>query len=621
MNPDGSVTRCKLRSLAFSSRISDMPLSSRRKGRFFPGLSLSHISLYLVGLMWVWPFLHNIHRYPITAFYQEWWATALGLCAITLLLTTDYWRQPEVPRIVLLPIGMMLLVLVQFALGKIYYFDQALLYTLYLLWAALLVMLGRHLRAELGLPMMAVTLACFLLAGAELSAAAGVLQQYRLHTFLDAAIAAKKSAAVFGNLGQPNHFADYVTLGLVSLGLLVSDRRLRIWQTLLLAMPLLFVLVLSGARAPWLYLLCLAGLAFLWQRHESSCRPLFYYSLLLLFGFGLMHLVVQIPWLAAPGSSITSIDRLTGNGVAFGTGGDNAIRLKIWREAGLMLAQFPLLGIGFGQFAWHHFVLGPSLSSVHFTGMYNNAHNLVMQLAAETGLSGLVIFAATLSPLVWQIGKAPRTPHLWWGCGLLAVLGVHSLLEYPLWYAYFLGIAAVTLGMLDVSNYSLKLRNLGRLSVAVVLLLGMLSLSQLAHGYRKLETLLALRPASENDVGYVNRMRDGFVEVQQQSLLRPYGELFLSSLIDVNEDYLAEKLALNERVMHFVPANDVVYREALLLALSGKQGEAEQQMQLAAWSFPGEFPRALENLRDLARKDPTHFDALLKFATVEIKEP
>ncbi len=598
-----------------------MPLSSRRKQGLFPGLSLSHISLYLVGLMWVWPFLHNVHRYPITTFYQEWWAAVLGLCATSLLLSANYWRQPEVPRIVLLPVGMLLLILVQFALGRIYYFDQALLYSLYLLWAALLIMLGKQLRVEFGLPVIAVTLACFLLAGAELSALVGVLQQYGLHTFLDAAITVKNGAAVFGNLGQPNHFADYITLGLVSLGLLAVNSKLRSWQTLLLAAPLLFVLVLSGSRAPWLYLLCLVGLSFLWQRREVSCRPLFHYCLLLLFGYGLMHLLVQIPWLVAPGSSITSLDRMHGHGSAgFVSGGDNAIRLNIWREAALMLTQFPLLGIGFGQFAWHHFLLGPELSSVHFTGMYDNAHNLVMQLAAETGLSGLLLFAAILSPLLWRIGKAPRTPYLWWGCGVLLVLGMHSLLEYPLWYTYFLGVAAITLGLLDSSHYRLKMGKLGRLSMVAVLLLGMLSLAQLWDGYRQLETLLASRPASGNDTKYVARMRDGFEHARQQALLRPYAELFMSSLIEVNEEHLAEKLDLNERAMHFVPANDVVFRQALLLAQSGRQAEAQRQLQLAAWSYPGELPAALDDLRDLARKDPAHFDALLKFSVQKFKE-
>ena len=127
-------------------------------------------------------------RLPLTTFYQEWGAAVLGLCAMPLLVTRRYWQQPEIPRIVLLPIGLMLLVLVQFAFGKIDYFSQTLLITLYLLWAALLIMLGQRLREELGLPVLATALAAFLLVGAELSTLVGVLQHFQWHSFLDGVV-------------------------------------------------------------------------------------------------------------------------------------------------------------------------------------------------------------------------------------------------------------------------------------------------------------------------------------------------------------------------------------------------------------------------------------------------
>ena len=44
--------------------------------------------------------------------------------------------------------------------------------------------------------------------------------------------------------------------------------------------------------------------------------------------------------------------------------------------------------------------------------------------------------------------------------------------------------------MLDYSSYRLELRRLGRLSVATMLLLGLLSLMQMWQGYRKVEVLL-----------------------------------------------------------------------------------------------------------------------------------
>gem|GEM_PF-6063564 len=101
-----------------------------------------HISLALVGLMWVFPFLHYRHENPLTAFDQEWWSAMLGVLALSLLTAREFWRQPEIPRIAQLPIALIVVVLLQLVLGKMAYFDQALLYILYLLFAALLMLLS-----------------------------------------------------------------------------------------------------------------------------------------------------------------------------------------------------------------------------------------------------------------------------------------------------------------------------------------------------------------------------------------------------------------------------------------------------------------------------------------------
>ena len=142
----------------------------------------AHISLAFVGLMWVFPFLYYHHAYPLTTFYQEWLAALLGVCALPLLLTRRYWQAPQVPGIVLLPIGLMLILLLQFMLGIIIHFDHVLMLSLYLLFAALLMMLGQHLREEIGMQRLATVLAVCLLIGAELNTLAGVLQHYRWDT-------------------------------------------------------------------------------------------------------------------------------------------------------------------------------------------------------------------------------------------------------------------------------------------------------------------------------------------------------------------------------------------------------------------------------------------------------
>ena len=190
----------------------------------FASLHLTHISLALVGLMWVFPFLHYRHQYPLTTFDQEWWSAMLGVLALTLLAARSFWQQPEIPRIAQLPIGLIVIVLLQMALHKVAYFNQGLLYILYLLFAALLMLLGARLRECFGLEKLALVLAGFLFVGAELNALIGVLQHYRWHTFLDTVVVMKVSSSVYGNLAQPNHFANYIALGLISLGLLLQQQ-------------------------------------------------------------------------------------------------------------------------------------------------------------------------------------------------------------------------------------------------------------------------------------------------------------------------------------------------------------------------------------------------------------
>jgi O-antigen ligase len=576
--------------------------------------SLTHISLALVGLMWVLPFLNYRHAYPLTTFYQEWWSALLGVLALTLLTARDFWKQPEIPRIAQLPAALIGVVLAQWVLGKVVYFDQALLYILYLLFAALLMSLGARLRDCLGITKMSLVLAIFLLAGAELSALIGVLQQYHWNTPLDSVIVRKISSSVYGNIAQPNHFANYIALGMISLGLLFQLQKLRAVQVALLAMPLLFVMTLSGSRSSWLYLLMMAGLAWWWARNDARQRPLLRYSLLLIAGFGIMHLIVQLPFVTGTENSVNTAQRL------FGDNASGGVRLFLWREASLMFLQSPWLGAGFGQFAWQHFQLLPTLHPSGIVGLYNNAHNLIFQIGAEAGIAGLLALFLSLGVWLFGLRRSALDEAHWWGYAALGVMAIHSLLEYPLWYTYFVAIAAILLGALDETRYRLELSNVGRISVFAVLLLGLISLMQLLSGYRDLEQVQEIRSESGVDAGTSGLLRDKLVSIHGSSLLSPYAELFMSSLIEENGDHLKEKLAVNTRVMHFVPIGPVVYRQVLLLAQAGELEQAKNILVQAFWSYPDDYDKPRQQLLELAEKDPAHFSALLEFALKQEQE-
>ena len=571
--------------------------------------------------MWVLPTLYPDHPLPLPAFYGEWVAALLGLCALSLLVAKRCWMQLKIPYIFLLPVALSLLVLLQFSIGRVVYLEQCLLFILYMAWAALLIVLARQLREVLGLPAVITALAVFLLVGAELSSLIGIVQHYPGNTFLDTFVMQTESAIVVANIAQPNNLANYLTLGLVSLGLLFTRWKLRVWQVMVLASPLLFVLVLTSSRSPWLYLPCLAGMAFLWQRRDKSCTPLLHFSLLMLLGFGLMHFVVQIPWLIGPHGNSSMLQRL----LASATQG---IRLPIWHEAWLMFAQHPGLGAGFGQFPWQYVQLSsivrdPTLSNLNI--YVEHAHNLVMHLAAEMGLAGLLILFGTLGLWLVQAYRAPRTIYHWWGCGVLAVLGMHSMLEYPLWYAFFLGIAAITLGVFDYSTWrwpsGWSIGVAGSGLMVAVLLAGGVVLSKMLPDYNKLANLHADQPKYDKPDPIISRqIREDLMRMQAQAtLLRANVE---SQLGEAGWNHTADKGALNDRVMRSIPSHSAVHRGALLLAREGRQSEARAQIERAIWTYPAEFPALQKQLEDLARldRDPSRFPALLSFGLQKYEE-
>jgi hypothetical protein len=113
-------------------------------------------------------------------------------------------------------------------------------------------------------------------------------------------------------------------------------------------------------------------------------------------------------------------------------------RFGIWANTLALIAREPWTGAGFGGFnlAWS---MAPFPGRP--TAFFDHAHNLPLHLLAELGLPlGGAICALLLLALwrAWRGGAGPQAPLQRCAAMFALMIGVHSLLEYPLWYAYFL---------------------------------------------------------------------------------------------------------------------------------------------------------------------------------------
>lgn len=577
--------------------------------RSLPGFSLAHFSLAFAGLLWTLPFLQPQHYFPMPMFRSEWLAFALGLVALILLATKRAWHDGRLPAVALAPLGLAALVLLQAALGRVPYAAQAFTATLYLVWASLLIMLGAALRRELGMATVASALAWCLVIGGELSAAIGLLQYYDISTVLNPLIMPKVTGQIYANLAQPNHFANYTALALVSVAYLFAGGRMRGIGTIFAAAPLLFVLGLSGSRSAWLYLLGAFVLALLMhaRRNDVQSRRLFVCAGSMIIGFYLAQWIYALPWLVpVSGRAVTATERL------FSAAGISE-RFQMWREAWWMFLQAPLFGLGWGQFAWHDFEFKALFGYVFALGVATHAHNLVLQLLAETGLAGALLITGGAMLWLWDLRRHVFDPEHWWLLALLATIGIHSMLEFPLWHAYFLGVAAIALGLGATRFYALRLQRTGPAAAALLLLAGFFNAFTVWYGYRDFERMFVqgARPFPGEEVAAI------VLRGQQDPVLEPYVELAASVYARVDREQLQDKLELNGRVMRFMPADIVVYRQALLLAMDGQAEAARGLFVHAMRVYPDILPRITAMLRELAARHPAEFAPLLELATAK----
>jgi O-antigen ligase len=130
-------------------------------------------------------------------------------------------------------------------------------------------------------------------------------------------------------------------------------------------------------------------------------------------------------------------------------GAGSPSRVAILRNTLSLIADNPW-GVGWGGFnrAW---TLTPFPDRP--IAFFDHCHNLPLQIVAELGW---LLGGAVLGALAWALWRCAVIAWRAAGEGavqrraplmLLLVVGAHSLLEYPLWYAYFLLPTACALGL------------------------------------------------------------------------------------------------------------------------------------------------------------------------------
>ncbi|HZF78682.1 MAG TPA: Wzy polymerase domain-containing protein [Rubrivivax sp.] len=238
-----------------------------------------------------------------------------------------------------------------------------------------------------------------------------------------------------GNLRQPNHLSSLLLWSCIAVIALHELGRLRRAYAIPLLTAFVFAVVLTASRTGLVSvaLLALWGLA---DRRLSKPARLLLLAAPVVYALSWWLMVL---WADLSQHSFGGSQRIAEADVS-------SSRLAIWRDTLALIRMHPWTGVGLGEFnfAW---TLTPLPNRP--TAFFDHTHNLPLQLLVELGIP---IGGAILALLSWALwlgfrqawSYQPAARSTAQRCAMLMVLmiGLHSLLEYPLWYSYFLLPAA-----------------------------------------------------------------------------------------------------------------------------------------------------------------------------------
>ena len=434
-----------------------------------------------------------------------------------------------------------------------------------------------------------------------ISSLMALLQYFGVAMAFDPWINQTRAGEAFANLRQRNQFATLTNMALAALIWLAATGRLstsvkgsssqatRSWLALLACSMLAMGNAASSSRTGLMQLALLCVLFGLWRAWRQPAVRSILITAVAVYALATLLLPVA-----------AGFDLSTHGMMARLRSGDApcASRITLWSNVLHLIGQKPWLGWGWGELDYAHYYT--LYDGARFCEILDNAHNLPLQLAVELGLPAAILLCGGFT--WWVLRQKPwfeTHPNRQLAWTVLAVILIHSMLEYPLWYGPFQVAAIFCAGLLWRSESFAKIpENESNRSPAHIfrLVLAIILIAFCIYALRDYNRISQIYLAPEaRDMDYrsdtLGKIRDSWLFENQVS----FAELVLSPLTPENAQWTYDNAS---RMLHYSPEPRVVEKLIESAVLLGRDDEASVHLARFKAAFPLDHARwALANTK------------------------
>ena len=519
--------------------------------------------------------LNPVHTRPWPGFFSELFA----FIGVILLLPILWQKKVVVPRISLPFLFIAFIPLVQYGFGQIFFYSNAILSFSYLFYFWLTLVIGFNLtinqnKLNGGDSFNLYNFLAYFFIFCGLVSSVMMYFQWLGLAQASSFIMSYSGNRPYANMAQPNHLATFLYAGICSCWYLFEKYRINKIQLVISGGVLLFSVVLTQSRTAWLITVFISFFLFHYVRKKSlrlSKKTILYSIVYFIFvSLVLPYLNSFLSHYFSINSTHTVYDRAT---TGFG-------RLNIWNQMYHAIVQSPWIGYGWNQTTAAQFNVVDAISGREWA---TSAHKLFLDILVWCGIPLGLLIILFFTYFYFNLFKGISNIEGAFVFLIISSFIIHALLEYPLYYAYFLLPFGLMCGTL-VINKQYKELIIKKIYILYIFVLSLLGLTFIASEYVKVEDNLfagrlhAMGNLKSNvELPYRLYFFDNFN--QRAHWIALYPKMKVDQRQIQNSQYM---------VKSYLKPYDL-HKSAQLLAFNGYSAEARRQLKILQIMYGFEF--------------------------------